>query len=112
MPKKIDTITYIDPETGERATRQVEVDFKELPVIIEAVKIGGGKSVNIQIGPTPGNAFAVYAKNIAFHDDEPEAWARAARQALEVWAGKKNLVIEHLINEHGRSMNLKLEYVV
>jgi len=111
MTKRLDTIHYFDPATGLPATRQVEVDFVEPVIKSDTIKVSGGKPVHIQIGPTPGNAFAVFSKNGAFHEDGREAWDRAAREPLELWAAEGDHMVERIINEHGRPLNLKLEYV-
>ena len=108
--KRMDVITFIDPATGKPATKTVEVEYQDYPIKAEAVKIGGGKTVHLQLGPTPNEAFAVFAKNPAFHEEGAEVWNREARQALEIWAAKGNLTVTRIINEHGRPMNLKLEF--
>lgn len=110
MAKKIDTIHYFDPATGNPATRQEMVEIVDLPIKHENVKVGGGKTVQIQIGPTPGNAFAIFSKNKEFHEGGRDVWERAGREALELWAAKGDHTVVLLINEHGRPLNLKLEY--
>lgn len=110
MPTKLDVVTYVDPADGELKRKTVPLEYKEFPVKTEQVKIGNGKTVVVQIGPTPGDAYAIFAKNPAFHEDGPETWDRAARTALELWAAKGNRVVARMINEHGRPLNVKLEY--
>src|SRR5579859_3529800 len=107
---KRDTVNYFDPATGQPAQREAIIEVREYPVEDKIVKVGQGKAVTIQIGPTPCNAFAVFAKNEAFHEEAPEVWDRAARQALEVWAGRGNRTVARITNEHGRPMNLRMEY--
>lgn len=109
MPKRMDVVTFRDND-GILRKKEVEVEYTPPVMKDEAVKISGGRSVVLQIGPTAGEAFAVYHKNAAFHEDEPEVWFKAARSALDMWAGKHNRQVTRVINEHGRSMNLKLEY--
>ncbi len=108
---KKDTVNYFDPKTGAPAQREHVIEVMEHPSLDESVKIGTGKAVVIQVGPTPGDAFAVFSKNPDFHESAPSTWDRAARQALEVWAGKGNHTVSRITTEHGRPMNLRLEYV-
>ncbi len=109
MPQREDVVTYRD-QNGDLRKKTVMVEYTPPAIKDEPVKISGGKTVSIQVGPTAGEAFAVYHKNAAFHEDEPETWFKAARSALDMWAGKHNRQVTRIINEHGRSMNLKLEY--
>lgn len=109
MPSKIDVVTYRDND-GTLQKKEVMIEYNPPVIKDEIIKIGGGKTVSLQIGPTVNEAFAVYYKNPEFHDAEPEAWFRVARSALDMWAGRHNHTVVRIINEHGRSMNLKLEY--
>jgi hypothetical protein len=106
--KKVDTVSYRDKD-GEIAFRQVETEVAVHPIDTTVVKIGG-KPIKLQIGPTPGDAFAVYADNPDFHDEDPTTWFKAARLALGMWAAKGNHTVSQIINEHGRSFNMKMIY--
>ena len=88
MAQKTDSINFYDPATGVLSTKHQVVDAQVFPIKDEIVKIGNGKAVMVQVGPTPNEAFAVFSKNPAFHDEGPEAWDRAARMALDLWAAK------------------------
>jgi hypothetical protein len=112
MPKRVDTVTYIVPGTNppEYATKQIEVEYRDFPVKDVVVKVSPNESVSVQLGPTPGEAFAVFAKNAQYHDAGVETWTRIATTALELWAAKGNHTVTRIIGEHGRPLNLKLEY--
>jgi hypothetical protein len=109
MPSKLDVVTYRD-NNGDLQKKEVMVEFVPPNIKDETIKIGGGDAVVLQLGPTVNEAFAVYHKNSAFHEEAPEEWFKAARAALDMWAGRHNHTVIRIINEHGRSMNLKLEY--
>lgn len=113
MPKKIDrVISYVAGEANTMVSTEVMVDYTETETKDEVVKISKDVAVTVQVGPTKGDAYAVFSKNPAFHDGEPSAWFPAARMALELWSARKNYAIRTLMPEHGRPLNMKMEYVV
>lgn len=113
MPKRIDRIiSYVAGEANTMISTEVMVDYVEAKSTDEVLKVGAGKTVTIQVGPTKGEAYAIFAKNSAFHEEEPDAWYKVARMALELWAGRKNYAVTTLMPEHGRPLNMRLEYSV
>ena len=111
MPKKIDRIiSYVAGEANSLVSEEVMVEYAETKTTNEIIKVAKDLSVTIQVGPTAGEAYAVFAKNPAFHEGEPSAWFPPARMALELWAARKNHAVLRVMPEHGRPLNMKLEY--
>lgn len=66
--------------------------------------------IQIQIGPTPGYAFAVYKDNKAYHGTTREDWTKCATNALEMLAALEGWAIKRVRNEHDRPYNVLMEY--
>lgn len=66
--------------------------------------------ITLQLGPTPGDVFAVYAQNEPYHDSTRADWLTCARAAIETWAGKKGKRLIRVLAEWDQPYNLRGEY--
>jgi hypothetical protein len=64
----------------------------------------------LQLGPTPGDVFAVYRDNPAYHKATREDWETCARNAIDRWAAIEGFRLTRVLPEWDRPFNIKGEY--
>jgi hypothetical protein len=64
----------------------------------------------LQLGPTPGFVFAVYADNPLYHGATREDWELCARNAIDRWVAMEGHRLVRVVPEWDRPLNLLAEF--